>query len=77
MFGAAFVFLFVSIHNNSKNSIRDASMPKPGETVFNTMRYRCGETVQRSEYFHSSVSYIKIASAMPVPHSLGKQFSTP
>ena len=31
-----------------------------GETVFNTMRYKSSETVQRSGYFQSSVSYIKV-----------------
>ena len=34
-----------------KNSIRDARTPQPGEIVFNTMRYRSSETVQRSGYF--------------------------
>ena len=43
-----------------KNSIRDARTPQPGEIVFNTMRYRSSETVQRSGYFQSSVSYIKV-----------------
>ena len=43
-----------------KNSIRDAHTPKPGEIVFNTMRNRSSETVQRLGYFHSSVSYIKV-----------------
>ena len=43
-----------------KNSIRDAHSPQPGEIVFNTMRYRSSETVQRSGYFQSSVSYIKV-----------------
>ena len=43
-----------------KNSIRDARTPQPGEVVFNTMRYRSRETVQRSGYFQSSVSYKKV-----------------
>ena len=43
-----------------KNSIRDARTPQPGEIVFNTMRYRSSETVQRLGYFKSSVSYIKV-----------------
>ena len=43
-----------------KNNIRDAHTPQPGEIVFNTMRYRSGETVQRSGYFQSSASYIKL-----------------
>ena len=43
-----------------KNSIRDACTPQPGEIVFNTMRYKSSETVQRSGYFQSSVSYIKV-----------------
>ena len=43
-----------------KNSIRDARTPEPGEIVFNTMRYRSSETVQRSGYFQGSVSYIKL-----------------
>ena len=29
-----------------KNSIRDAHAPQPVEKVFNTMRYRSGETVK-------------------------------
>ena len=36
-----------------KNSIRDAHTPQPGEIVFNTMRYRNSETVQRSGYFRA------------------------
>ena len=43
-----------------KNSIRDARTPQPGEIVFNTMRYRSSEKIQRSGYFQSSVSYIKL-----------------
>ena len=46
--------------NPPKNSIRDARTPQSGEIVFNTMRYRSSETVQRSGYFQSSVSYIKL-----------------
>ena len=42
------------------NSIRDARTQQPGEIVFNTMRYRSSETVQRSRYFQSSVSYINL-----------------
>ena len=44
----------------SKNSIRDARTPQPGEIFFNTMRYRSSVTVQSSRYFQSSVSYIKV-----------------
>ena len=47
-------------HKYSKKSIRDAHTPQPGEIVFNTMRCRSSETVQRSGYFQSSVSYIKV-----------------
>ena len=36
-----------------KNSISDAYTPQPGEIVFNTMTYRCSETVQRSGYFRA------------------------
>ena len=43
-----------------KNSIRDARTTQPGEIIFNTMKYRNSETVQRSGYFQSSVSYIKL-----------------
>ena len=43
-----------------KNSIRDVRTPQPGEIVFNTMKYRSSETVQRSGYFQSSVSYIEL-----------------
>ena len=32
----------------------------PQEIVFNTMRYRSSETVQRSGYFQSNVSYKKL-----------------
>ena len=39
---------------------RDARTPQPGEIVFNTMRYRNSEIVQRSGYIQSSVSYIKV-----------------
>ena len=45
---------------NAKISIRDTRISQPGEIVFNTMRYRSSETVQRSGYFQSSVSYIKV-----------------
>ena len=44
----------------SKNSIRDARTPQPGECVFNTMTYRSSETVQRPEDFQRSVTYIKV-----------------
>ena len=44
-----------------KNSdTKDALTPQPGEIVFNTMRYRSSETVQRSEYFQRSVTYIEV-----------------
>ena len=43
-----------------KSSIGDASIPQPGKIVFSIMRYGSGETVQRSGYFQSSVSYIKV-----------------
>ena len=46
---------FVSI----KNSIRDACTPQPGEIVFNTVRYRSSETVQRSEYKDQDQKSIK------------------
>ena len=48
----------VKLNNQQKNSISDARTPQPVEIVFNTMRYRRSETVQRSGYFQSSVSYI-------------------
>ena len=44
----------------SKNSIRDARTPHPRKIVFNTIRYRSSETVERSGYFQSSVSYITV-----------------
>ena len=47
-----------------KNSIGDASTPQPGEIVFNTMRYRSNETVQRSGHIQRSVSYIKVEKLM-------------
>ena len=43
-----------------KNSIRDAHTLQCRETVFNTMRYRRIETVQRSGYFPGSISYIEV-----------------
>ena len=43
-----------------KNSIRDARTPQPGEIVFNTMRYRSSETVQRSGYFQSLDKILKV-----------------
>ena len=43
-----------------KNSIKDAGTPQPVEIVFNTMSYRSSETIQRSGYFQSSVSYMKV-----------------
>ena len=55
-----FKFLYYNTVVYINNSIRDASTPQPGETVFNTMRYRSSETVQRSGYFQCSVSYIKV-----------------
>ena len=57
---------FFTIENHlackHKNSIGDAHTPQPGKIVFNTMRYRSSETVQRSGYFQfqSSVSYCKV-----------------
>ena len=56
--GVQFYYLIADLFY--KNSIRDASIPKPGEIVFNTMRYKSSETVQISGYFQSSVSYIKV-----------------
>ena len=47
-------------HQTTENSVRDARTPQPGGKVFNTMRYRSCETIQRSGYFQSSVSYIKL-----------------
>ena len=52
-------YLIYNIHlyfSKDKNSIRDAHTPQPRETIFNTMRYRSSETVQRLGYFQSSVS---------------------
>ena len=51
---------FTTVKGIYKNSISDAHTPQPGEIFFNTMRYRRNETVQRSGYFQSSVSYIKV-----------------
>ena len=39
---------------------RDARTSHPGEIVFNAMRHKSSETVQRWGYFRSSVSYIKV-----------------
>ena len=44
----------------NQNSIEDARTPQPGEIVFNTMRHRSSETVQRSGDFQSSANYIKV-----------------
>ena len=43
-----------------QNSIGDTRTPQPREVILNTMRYRSSETVQRTEFFHSSVSYISV-----------------
>ena len=43
-------------NSKSKNSNRDARIPQPGEIVFNTMRYRCSETVHRLGYFQRGAS---------------------
>ena len=48
------------LSSGDTNSIRDARTPQPGEIVFNTMKYRSSETVQRSGYFHWNVTYIKV-----------------
>ena len=45
---------------NINHSIGDVHNPKAGEMVFNTMRQRSSERVQRSGEFQSSVSYIKV-----------------
>ena len=50
----------LKIHSLKKNSIRDARTPQPVEIVFNTISCRSSDKVQRSGYFHSSVSYIKV-----------------
>ena len=50
--------------NPAKNSIRDARTPHPGEIVFNTMRYRSSEPIQRSGYLQTSVSYIKLQTML-------------
>ena len=47
-------------NNILKNSMRDARTPQSGEIIFNTMRYRSSERLQRLGYFQSSVSYIKL-----------------
>ena len=47
--------IFTSNLHPCKNSIRDAHTPQPGEIVFNIMRYRSSETVQRSGYFQTNV----------------------
>ena len=53
--------LLLAVTNQiKKNSIRDTRTPQPGEVIFNTMKYRSAEQVQRSRYFQSSVSYIKL-----------------
>ena len=46
---------------DNKNSIGDARTPQPGETMFDTMKYRRSETGKDQEAFRAnSVSYIKI-----------------
>ena len=52
--------LLLSEKFKMKNSIRDALNQQPGEIFFKTMTYRSSETVQRSGYFQSSASYIKV-----------------
>ena len=61
------LYLLAHIKANSIARFRTrkiaSEMPVPdnlGKYFFNTMRYRSGETVQRSGYFQSSVSYIKV-----------------
>ena len=53
------------IHDHNSGNLyhsvyKIACTPKPGETVFNIMRYRSSETVQSSGHFQSSVSYIML-----------------
>ena len=51
----------LKIHDCKKNnSIRDAHNPQPEEIIFNTMRYKNSVALERSGYFQSSVSYIKV-----------------
>ena len=45
---------------NALKIVSETPTPQPKEIVFNTMRYRSSETVQRSGYFPSSISYIKV-----------------
>ena len=47
-----------------KNNIGDAHTPYPGEIVFDTRSYRSSETIQKSGYFPSSVSYIKVQKCL-------------
>ena len=55
-FCTLFFFNDCNPFQEEQNSIRDARTPQPGEIVFNTMRYRSSETVDRLGYFQSSVS---------------------
>ena len=45
------MFLMFTGKLDLKNSIRDAHTLQPGEIVFNTIRYRSSETVQRLGHF--------------------------
>ena len=54
------MYKLLNLEINTNIKYRDARTPQPGEIVFNTMRYRSSETVQRSGYFQSSVSYKKV-----------------
>ena len=50
----------LGVGTNYKNNIGDTRTLQPGKKVFNTMRHRSSETVQRSGDFQSIVSNIKI-----------------
>ena len=50
-------FTHYSEPRREKSSIGDAHTPQPGEIVFDTMRYKRNETVQRSGDFYSNIRY--------------------
>ena len=49
----------ITLASFCKNSIRDAHTPRPGEILFNTMRYR-SDTVDQDTFRANSLSYIKV-----------------
>ena len=56
-----------------KNSIVDSCTPHPGETVFNTLRHRSSETLERSGNFQGSVNHIKVQIMFTIEKIISKR----